>query len=182
MAWCVPYPALFRGAIYAARRARQIQFSAGRYHSGESVRSPEFLQGTLFYGLTAGFTSTVVRSWPGTIRRGRWARPRFWRVRIAGRDPAVTRTPSGKRYTGHLLRAQYQKILSARALRSASPAIATRQAAITILPKPAPLKAPRAVDNRRRREELSVSQSLGGSGQSGGFRPVAGVLASAESG
>ena len=50
------YPALFRGAIYAARRARQISLSAGRYHSGESVRSPEFLQGTLFYGLTAGFT------------------------------------------------------------------------------------------------------------------------------
>ena len=28
------YPALFRGAIYAARRARQFSLSAGRYHSG----------------------------------------------------------------------------------------------------------------------------------------------------
>ncbi len=81
---------------------------------------------------------------PGLSGVGAGPGPRFWRVRIAGRDVtrAVTRTPSGKRYTGHLLRAQYQKILSARALRSASPAIATRQAAITILPKPAPLKAP----------------------------------------
>ncbi len=68
------YPALFRGAIYAARRARQIQFSVGRYHSGESVRSPEFLQGTLFYGLTAGFTLYGGTQLARTIRRGRWAR------------------------------------------------------------------------------------------------------------
>lgn len=53
----------------------------------------------------------VVRSWPGTIRRGRWA----WAAVLASSDrwedvtQAVTRTPSGKRYTGHSLRAQYQK-------------------------------------------------------------------------
>ncbi|STT84419.1 type 1 fimbriae anchoring protein FimD [Klebsiella pneumoniae] len=46
-----------RGAIYAARRARQIQSQRRPLPlRGESVRSPEFLQGTLFYGLTAGFT------------------------------------------------------------------------------------------------------------------------------
>ncbi len=112
---------------------------------GESVRSPEFLQGTLFYGLTAGFTlyggtqlARDYQAWALGPGRG------FGEFGSLGGDVtrAVTRTPSGKRYTGHSLRAQYQKILSARALRSASPAIATRQAAITILPKPAPLKAP----------------------------------------
>ncbi len=42
---------------YMLREGRgKFSLSAGRYHSGESVRSPEFLQGTLFYGLTAGFT------------------------------------------------------------------------------------------------------------------------------
>ncbi|WP_163484320.1 fimbria/pilus outer membrane usher protein, partial [Klebsiella pneumoniae] len=35
----------------------KFSLSAGRYHSGaDTVRSPEFLQGTLFYGLSAGFT------------------------------------------------------------------------------------------------------------------------------
>ncbi len=54
----------------------------------------------------------VVRSWPGTIRRGRWASGRgFGEFGSLGGDvtQAVTRTPSGKRYTGHSLRAQYQK-------------------------------------------------------------------------
>ncbi len=99
---------------YMLREGRgKFSLSVGRYHSGgESVRSPEFLQGTLFYGLTAGFTlyggTQLARDYQA------WALglgPRFWRVRIAGRGchQAVTRTPSGKRYTGHSLRAQYQK-------------------------------------------------------------------------
>ncbi len=132
---------------YMLREGRgKFSLSAGRYHSGESVRSPEFLQGTLFYGLTADSPSTVVRSWPGTIRRGRWA----WAAVLASSDrwEGMSPRPSPVRRRASAIRAircalSIRKILSARALRSASPAIATRQAAITILPKPAPLKAPR---------------------------------------
>lgn len=59
---------------YMLREGRgKFSLSAGRYHSGESVRSPEFLQGTLFYGLTAGFTLYGGTQLAGTIRRGRWA-------------------------------------------------------------------------------------------------------------
>ncbi len=134
---------------YMLREGRgKFSLSVGRYHSGgESVRSPEFLQGTLFYGLTAGFTlyggTQLARDYQA------WALglgPRFWRVRIAGRG--CHPRPSPVRRRASAIRAircalSIRKILSARALRSASPAIATRQAAITILPKPAPLKAPR---------------------------------------
>ncbi|MCS5960898.1 hypothetical protein LNP74_20620 [Klebsiella pneumoniae subsp. pneumoniae] len=56
----------------------------------------------------------MVRSWLRDYQA--WALGlgrRFWRVRSLGgmrSQQAVTRRlPSGKRYTGHLLRAQYQK-------------------------------------------------------------------------
>ncbi len=139
----------------------KFSLSAGRYHSGESVRSPEFLQGTLFYGLTAGFTlyggtqlARDYQAWALGLGRG------FGEFGSLGgcHQPSPVRRRASA--TGHSLRAQYQKILSARALRSASPAIATRQAAITILPKPAPLKAPRAVDNRRRRKSCRCRKAL----------------------
>ncbi|WP_369677671.1 fimbria/pilus outer membrane usher protein, partial [Klebsiella pneumoniae] len=90
----------------------KFSLSAGRYHSGaDSVRSPEFLQGTLFYGLSAGFTlyggtqlAQDYQSWALGLGRG------FGEFGSLGGDvtQAVTRTPSGKRYAGHSLRAQYQ--------------------------------------------------------------------------
>lgn len=76
------------------------------------MRSPEFLQGTLFYGLTAGFTlyggtqlARDYQAWALGTGRG------FGEFGSLGGGchQAVTRTPSGKRYTGHSLRAQYQK-------------------------------------------------------------------------
>ncbi len=99
---------------YMLREGRgKFSLSVGRYHSGgESVRSPEFLQGTLFYGLTAGFTlyggtqlARDYQAWALGLGRG------FGEFGSLGGDvtQAVTRTPSGKRYTGHSLRAQYQK-------------------------------------------------------------------------
>nr|VXZ81439.1 Outer membrane usher protein fimD precursor [Klebsiella pneumoniae] len=133
---------------YMLREGRgKFSLSAGRYHSGESVRSPEFLQGTLFYGLTAGFTlyggtqlARDYQAWALGLGRG------FGEFGSLG---GMSPRPSPVRRRASAIRAircalSIRKILSARALRSASPAIATRQAAITILPKPAPLKAPRA--------------------------------------
>ena len=91
----------------------KFSLSAGRYHSGaDTVRSPEFLQGTLFYGLSAGFTlyggtqlAQDYQSWALGLGRG------FGEFGSLGGDvtQAITRTPSGKRYAGHSLRAQYQK-------------------------------------------------------------------------
>ncbi len=132
---------------YMLREGRgKFSLSVGRYHSGESVRSPEFLQGTLFYGLTAGFTlyggtqlARDYQAWALGLGRG------FGEFGSLG---GMSPRPSPVRRRASAIRAircalSIRKILSARALRSASPAIATRQAAITILPKPAPLKAPR---------------------------------------
>ncbi|HBR9068316.1 TPA: fimbrial biogenesis outer membrane usher protein, partial [Klebsiella pneumoniae] len=141
----------------------------GRYHSGgESVRSPEFLQGTLFYGLTAGFTlyggtqlARDYQAWALGLGRG------FGEFGSLGGDvtQAVTRTPSGKRYTGHSLRAQYQKnfVSSGTAFSLASYRYSS-SGYYDFAEASALESAQGQVDNRRRREELSVSQSLGGLG------------------
>lgn len=98
---------------YMLREGRgKFSLSVGRYHSGGV--------GALA-GISAGhfvlrFDGGIHPLWwyaagPGLSGVGAGHGPRFWRVRIAGRGchQAVTRTPSGKRYTGHSLRAQYQK-------------------------------------------------------------------------
>ncbi|MBN0763807.1 fimbria/pilus outer membrane usher protein, partial [Pseudomonas aeruginosa] len=78
---------------------------------------------------------------------------------------AVTRTPSGKRYTGHSLRAQYQKnfVSSGTAFSLASYRYSS-SGYYDFAEASALESAQGQVDNRRRREELSVSQSLGGLG------------------
>ena len=149
---------------YMLREGRgKFSLSAGRYHSGESVRSPEFLQGTLFYGLTAGFTLYGGTQLAGTIRRGRWA----WAAVLASSDrwegchPAVTRTPSGKRYTGHCCALSIRKFCQ---LGTAFSLASYRYSSSGYydFAEASALESAWAVDNRRRREELSVSQSLGG--------------------
>ncbi len=155
---------------YMLREGRgKFSLSAGRYHSGgESVRSPEFLQGTLFYGLTAGFTlyggtqlARDYQAWALGLGRG------FGEFGSLGGDvtQAVTRTPSGKRYTGHSLRAQYQKnfVSSGTAFSLASYRYSS-SGYYDFAEASALESAQGQVDNRRRREELSVSQSLGGLG------------------
>ena len=90
--------------------------------------------------------STAARSWPRTISHGRWA----WAAASANSDrwEATSPRPSPVPRRVSAMRAircalSIRKILSARAPHSASPAIATPPAAITILPKPAPWKARR---------------------------------------
>ncbi len=132
------------------------------------MRSPEFLQGTLFYGLTAGFTlyggtqlARDYQAWALGLGRG------FGEFGSLGGDvtQAVTRTPSGKRYTGHSLRAQYQKnfVSSGTAFSLASYRYSS-SGYYDFAEASALESAQGQVDNRRRREELSVSQSLGGLG------------------
>lgn len=152
---------------YMLREGRgKFSLSAGRYHSGaDSVRSPEFLQGTLFYGLSAGFTlyggtqlAQDYQSWALGLGRG------FGEFGSLGGDvtQAVTRTPSGKRYAGHSLRAQYQKnfVSSGTAFCLASYRYSS-SGYYDFAEASALESAQGQVDNRRRREEISVSQSLG---------------------
>lgn len=133
---------------YMLREGRgKFSLSAGRYHSGGVGALAGISAGHFVLRFDGGIHPLRwYAAGPGLSGVGAGPGPRFWRVRIAGR---MSPRPSPVRRRASAIRAircalSIRKILSARALRSASPAIATRQAAITILPKPAPLKAPRA--------------------------------------
>lgn len=154
---------------YMLREGRgKFSLSVGRYHSGGV--------GALA-GISAGhfvlrFDGGIHPLWwyaagPGLSGVGAGPGPRFWRVRSLGGDvtQAVTRTPSGKRYTGHSLRAQYQKnfVSSGTAFSLASYRYSS-SGYYDFAEASALESAQGQVDNRRRREELSVSQSLGGLG------------------
>lgn len=150
------------------------------------MRSPEFLQGTLFYGLTAGFTlyggtqlARDYQAWALGLGRG------FGEFGSLGGDvtQAVTRTPSGKRYTGHSLRAQYQKnfVSSGTAFSLASYRYSSsgyydfaEASALESAQGAGGQPAPTGRD-------LGVTKPWR-SGESGGFRLVAGILAPAEPG
>ena len=82
--------------------------------------------------------------------------------RWEGCHPAVTRTPSGKRYTGHSLRAQYQKNFVSSGTAFSLASYRYSSSGYYDFAEASALESAGAVDNRRRREELSVSQSLGG--------------------
>ncbi len=147
----------------------KFSLSAGRYHSGaDTVRSPEFLQGTLFYGLSAGvYSLRRYATGPGLSVLGAGPGSRLRRVRIAGR----------RRDPGHHPHAVGQALRGPFAARPVSERFC--QLGDFIQPRQLPLLLQRllrfcrsqragkragAVDNRRRREELSVTQSLGGLG------------------
>lgn len=149
------------------------------------MRSPEFLQGTLFYGLTAGFTlyggtqlARDYQAWALGLGRG------FGEFGSLGGDvtQAVTRTPSGKRYTGHSLRAQYQKNFVSSGTAFSLASYRYSSSGYYDFAEASALESARAS-----RQPASPGRAVGVAkpwwpGQSGGFRLVAGVLASAESG
>ncbi len=113
----------------------KFSLSAGRYHSGGVGALAGISAGHFVLRFDGGIHPLWwVRSWPGTIRRGRWA----WAAVLASSDrwEGMSPRPSPVRRRASAIRAircalSIRKILSARALRSASPAIATRQAAIS---------------------------------------------------
>ncbi|CAM4178048.1 fimbria/pilus outer membrane usher protein [Klebsiella sp. 10982] len=160
----------FSAVPFMLREGRgKFSLSAGRYHAGsDSVRSPEFLQGTLFYGLSAGFTlyggtqlAQDYQSWALGMGRG------FGEFGSLGGDvtQAVTRTPSGKRYAGHSLRAQYQKDFVSSGTSFSLASYRYSSSGYYDFAEASALESEQGqVDNRRRREELSVTQSLGGLG------------------
>ncbi|GKO04990.1 hypothetical protein NUKP99_26140 [Klebsiella variicola] len=78
---------------------------------------------------------------------------------------AVTRTPSGKRYAGHSLRAQYQKDFVSSGTSFSLASYRYSSSGYYDFAEASALESEQGqVDNRRRREELSVTQSLAGLG------------------
>lgn len=170
---------------YMLREGRgKFSLSAGRYHSGaDSVRSPEFLQGTLFYGLSAGFTlyggtqlAQDYQSWALGVGRG------FGEFGSLGGDvtQAVTRTPSGKRYAGHSLRAQYQKNFVSSGTAFSLASYRYSSSGYYDFAEASAWKARRGRWTTGADGKRSRCHKAWRSGESGGFRLVAGILAPAE--
>ncbi len=170
MVRCAPLLSPIPQFLFMLREGRgKFSLSAGRVPFGaDTVRSPEFLQGTLFYGLSAGFTlyggtqlAQDYQSWALGLGRG------FGEFGSLGGDvtQAVTRTPSGKRYAGHSLRAQYQKDFVSSGTSFSLASYRYSSSGYYDFAEASALESAQGqVDNRRRREELSVTQSLGGLG------------------
>ena len=158
----------FSAVPFMLREGRvKFSLSAGRYHSEQSqARSPTFLQGTLFYGLPAEFTlyggsqlAQDYQAWALGVGRG------LGELGSIGGDAtwANTTAPSGKRSAGHSVRVQYQKdfagtgtSFSLASYRYSSSGYYDFSEANTLESRNGLL------DNKRSREEISLSQAFGG--------------------
>lgn len=140
--------------------------SAGRYHaSGDDSRSPLFMQGTLFYGLPDELTlygGTQLAEDYHAVALG--AGHGLGILGALGADTtwAATATPSGKRYAGYSVRAQYQKnftgtgtSFSLASYRYSSSGFYDLSEAVTLERRDGPRW------NKRSREEIALNQSLG---------------------
>jgi outer membrane usher protein len=145
----------------------KFSINVGRYRSGmDRARAPQFVQATLFYGLPHAFTLSgglqlAENYQAGAIGIGHG----FGEFGSLGVDAtlAKTTTPSHQRYNGHALRMQYQKdfnqtgtTFSLASYRYSSSGYYDFSEANTLESRYD------LVQNKRSREELSISQSLGG--------------------
>ncbi|WND11277.1 fimbria/pilus outer membrane usher protein [Klebsiella pasteurii] len=158
----------FSAVPFMLREGRvKFSLSAGRYHSGQSqTPSPTFLQGTLFYGLPAEFTlyggsqlAQDYQSWALCVGRG------FGELGSLGGDAtwANTKTPSGKRSAGHSLRVQYQKDFAGTGTSFSLASYRYSSGGYYDFSEANALESRNGlVDNKRSREEISVSQAFGG--------------------
>ena len=158
----------FSAVPFMLREGRvKFSLSAGRYHSGQSqTPSPTFLQGTLFYGLPAEFTlyggsqlAQDYQSWALGVGRG------FGELGSLGGDAtwANTATPSGKRSAGHSLRVQYQKDFAGTGTSFSLASYRYSSGGYYDFSEANALESRNGlVDNKRSREEISVSQAFGG--------------------
>ncbi len=160
----------FSAVPFMLRQGRiKYSVSAGRFYSTQpQTRRPQFMQSTLFYGLPAGVTlyggtqiAEDYQSWSVGAGRG------FGMLGSLGVDytSAVTRTPSRQRYNGHSARLQYQKdfvttgtTLSLASYRYSSSGYYDFSEANALEGRYG------ETDNKRNREEISLSQTLGGVG------------------
>lgn len=160
----------FSAVPFMLRQGRiKYSVSAGRFYSAQAqTRRPQFMQSTLFYGLPAGVTlyggaqiAEDYQSWSAGAGRG------FGVLGSLGADytSAVTRTPSKQRYNGHSARLQYQKdfvttgtTLSLASYRYSSSGYYDFSEANALEGRYG------ETDNKRNREEISLSQTLGSAG------------------
>lgn len=158
----------FSAVPFMLREGRvKFSLSAGRYHSEQSqVRSPTFLQGTLFYGLPAEFTlyggsqlAQDYQSWALGVGRG------FGELGSLGGDAtwANTTTPSGKRSAGHSVRVQYQKDFAGTGTSFSLASYRYSSGGYYDFSEASALESRNGLlDNKRSREEVSLSQAFGG--------------------
>ncbi|MBZ0057690.1 MULTISPECIES: fimbria/pilus outer membrane usher protein [unclassified Leclercia] len=157
----------FSSVPFMLREGRvKYSLSAGRFHSGEDEsRSPVFIQGTLFYGLPAAFTlygGTQVADDYHALALG--LGHGLGELGSLGADVTLagTAAPSGRRYNGHSLRAQYQKsfaqagtTFSLASYRYSSSGFYDFSEAMMLERRDG------QIDNKRSREEIAISQTLG---------------------
>nr|WP_082019620.1 fimbria/pilus outer membrane usher protein [Leclercia adecarboxylata] len=157
----------FSSVPFMLREGRvKYSLSAGRFHSGEDEsRSPVFIQGTLFYGLPAAFTlygGTQVADDYHALALG--LGHGLGELGSLGADLTLagTAAPSGRRYNGHSLRAQYQKsfaqagtTFSLASYRYSSSGFYDFSEAMMLERRDG------LIDNKRSREEIAISQTLG---------------------
>ncbi len=144
----------------------KFSLSAGRYHSSQhQVRAPQFVQGTLFYGLPAEFTlyggtqlAQDYQAWALGIGRG------FGELGSLGSDVtwANTATPSDRHYAGHSLRVQYQKDFASTGTSFSLASYRYSSGSYYGFSEANALESQsERLDNKRQREEISVAQSFG---------------------
>lgn len=157
----------FSSVPFMLREERvKYSLSAGGFHAGkDESRTPAFIQSTLFYGLPAAFTlfgGTQLADDYHALALG--VGHSLGELGSLGTDVTLagTTTPSGKRYRGHSLRAQYQKSFarvgtsfSLASYRYSSSGFYDFSEAMRLE------KRYGLVDNKRTREEVAISQTLG---------------------
>ncbi|MCU6670975.1 fimbrial biogenesis outer membrane usher protein [Enterobacteriaceae bacterium H4N4] len=160
----------FSSVPFMLREGRlKYSLSAGRYHSGQDQsRSPAFVQSTLFYGLPAEFTlygGTQLAEDYHAAALG--VGHSLGELGSLGADLTLagTTSPSGKRYSGHSLRAQYQKSFAQLGTSFSLASYRYSSSGFYDLSEATMLESRYGLaDTKRSREEISLRQALGAVG------------------
>ncbi|VEC81586.1 P pilus assembly protein, porin PapC [Raoultella ornithinolytica] len=144
----------------------KFSLSGGRYHAGQrQVRSPEFVQGTFFYGLPAALTlyggtqlAQNYQAWALGAGQG------FGELGSLGGDVtwASTTAPSSTRSVGQSFRVQYQKDFVRTGTSFSLASYRYSSSGYDDFSEANALESPDGqLDHKRSREELSVAQAVG---------------------
>ncbi|HCW47135.1 MULTISPECIES: fimbria/pilus outer membrane usher protein [Mixta] len=144
----------------------KFSLSAGRYHSGvEQTRTPQFVQTSLYYGLPWAFTlsggaqlAENYQAYAFGVGHG------FGELGSIGLDAtlAATEAPSHRHYSGHSLRAQYQKDINLTGTTFSLASYRYSSSGYYEFGEANALESRSGlVNNKRSRKEIAVSQSLG---------------------
>lgn len=160
----------FASVPFMLREGRiKYSLSAGRFHSGQDQsRSPNFIQSTLFYGLPAEFTlygGTQLAEDYHALALG--VGHNLGELGSLGADVTLadTTAPSGKRYSGHSLRAQYQKSFAEAGTSFSLASYRYSSSGFYDFSEAMMLESQYGlIDNKRTRQEIAITQELGDAG------------------